>query len=369
LLPEEVGVVRIDLKHRSVAGGLAAVAMCMHIVGLAGSAVGIDPGRPTVPAFGRKLYHLGGPASRTPTEGSVTAAEIAAIERKAGLRVATLAVHGRLEYWRQAIAKFRASLRQAVFGAIAFDYDGTLCGAAERWAGPGADIAERLTDLLRAGVLLGIATGRGKSVRKDIQRLLPDRSLWDKILVGYHNGGEIAWLSDNTQPPEGPLDDSLRPIFDAVCEENGLSQLVNVEGKLRQITFELQQEADDDEAWPVVERLIRRHAGTGVTLVRSSHSLDALAPGVSKRLLVERVREELARVSRLGAVLCIGDKGKWPGNDFALLEEPHSLSVDEVSPDPATCWNLAAPGERCVPATLGYLRAIQAEQGQFTIDL
>ncbi len=277
---------------------------------------------------------------------------------------------GRLEAWRQALAKFRAGLRRTTFGAVVFDYDGTICGAAERWDGPGADIAERLTELLHGGVLLGVATGRGKSVRKDLQRILPDRSLWDRVLVGYHNGGEIAWLRDDDQPPEtGPLHDALRPLLDAVIEEGRLSGAVKVDGKLHQITFELSHEGDCGEVWPVVEQLVRRHAGPGVTVVRSSHSLDALAPGVSKSLLVDRVREELARLGRPSAVLCIGDKGRWPGNDFALLQEPHSLSVDEVSPDPATCWNLASPGDCCVPATLAYLRAFRVGRGQFTIEL
>lgn len=54
-------------------------------------------------------------------------------------------------------------------------------------------------------------------------------------------------------------------------------------------------------------------------------------------------------------ILCIGDKGRWPGNDFDLLSEPFSLSVDEVSSDPVTCWNLAPAGYRGIQATLYYL--------------
>lgn len=369
LLPEEVAVVRIDLEHQAVASAVAAVAVGMHVVGLAGSAAGIDPGRPSVPPFGRKLYHLGG-TTLHPAAALPTGDESAAIERKAGLRVASLSARGRLDDWRKALTAYRTALRQTAFGAVAMDYDGTLCGAAERWDGPGAEVAGCLTDLLRAGVLLGVATGRGKSVRKDLRRILPDRELWDRVLVGYHNGGEIAWLADDALPPEdGQLDDALRPVLDAVRADGWLAGRVKVEGKLRQITFELPREADGGEVWPAVERLVRRHAGPGVSLVRSSHSLDALAPGVSKRLLVARVREELAALGRPEGVLCVGDKGRWPGNDFALLEEPHSLSVDEVSPDPGTCWNLAPPGERCVPATLAYLRAFRVGDRRFTVEL
>jgi hydroxymethylpyrimidine pyrophosphatase-like HAD family hydrolase len=226
-----------------------------------------------------------------------------------------------------------------------------------------------LADLVRAGILVGIATGRGKSVRKDLRKILPDRSHWDRVLVGYHNGGEIGWLSDDAQPPETiKLDRSLHPIEAAMRAEPRLTRAVKMEAKLRQITLELPRESECLEVWNLAETLVRRQATAGVTLVRSSHSIDVLAPGVSKRLLVDRLRQELSQAGRAGSILCIGDKGRWPGNDFAFLEETLSLSVDEASSDPSTCWNLAAPGERCVSATLTYLRSLRIDAGQFTIE-
>jgi hypothetical protein len=68
-------------------------------------------------------------------------------------------------------------------------------------------------------------------------------------------------------------------------------------------------------------------------------------------------------------VLCIGDRGCWSGNDFDLLREPFSLSVDEVSPDPTTCWNLAPAGHRGVQATLDYLGAMQVGDSGLHLDL
>jgi hypothetical protein len=67
--------------------------------------------------------------------------------------------------------------------------------------------------------------------------------------------------------------------------------------------------------------------------------------------------------------LCIGDKGHWPGNDCDILSTPYSLSVDEVSPDPKSCWNLAPAGHRCVQATDDYLRALHVASGFFTLDV
>jgi hypothetical protein len=73
--------------------------------------------------------------------------------------------------------------------------------------------------------------------------------------------------------------------------------------------------------------------------------------------VVERVAE-MAGGGR--PVLRIGDRGRWPGNDFSLLDSAHSLSADEVSPDPKGAWNLAQAGHRGSQATLGYLRTLKS---------
>ena len=63
LLPKDIPVAKFEVGG-GVPGCLQAVALSIHITGQAGKARGIDPGRPSVPAFGRKLYHLNGAVSR-----------------------------------------------------------------------------------------------------------------------------------------------------------------------------------------------------------------------------------------------------------------------------------------------------------------
>ena len=48
---------------------------------------------------------------------------------------------------------------------------------------------------------------------------------------------------------------------------------------------------------------------------------------------------------------------------FELLRGPYSLSVDQLSVDPTTCWNLAPIGQRGVQVTLGLCRALQNATG------
>jgi hypothetical protein len=363
LLPKVVPARTVHLPADGFSGTLAGVVAGMHIAGLAGKARGIDPGRPRVPNFGRRLYHLRLP---TPAEapGDLPPGEAAAIERKSGLTVANLRNRGELSGWLQAYGSFTASLRAARFRAVVFDYDGTLCGASDRYSGLRADLVGHLVRLLRGGVAVGIATGRGKSVRNDLRLAIADTALWDKVLLGYHNGGEIAALSDESVPPEGPLDAALAPLEAPLRGHPRLAGRAAVEAKLRQIALEFGAGVAPDEAWAAVEQVVRASA-TQVTLVRSSHSIDVLAPGVSKAALVERLSQKVAG----GDVLCLGDRGRWPGNDHQLLAGQFGLSVDEVSPDPLACWNLAPPGARGVEAALYYLERLVVRNGVVTIDL
>jgi hydroxymethylpyrimidine pyrophosphatase-like HAD family hydrolase/fructoselysine-6-P-deglycase FrlB-like protein len=366
LLPEEVAVLRVDLGDDGIKGALTSITLALHLAGLAAEARGIDPGRPSVPTFGRKIYHLHAMSS-PPLPPDMTEAEKAAIERKARASIITLSAQGQLQSWREAYATFLRALRGTHFGAIIFDYDGTLCGPSERFTGPQSAVSQQLTTLLKAGVLVGIATGRGKSVRTDLRQAVTDPTLWKHVLVGYHNGSEIAFLDDDTQPPaRGELHESLRAIEAAIRAHPQLVRIGKSEAKNRQITLEGVPAEAAEEAWETMEQLLREIASPGVTALRSSHSIDVLAPKVSKRALIECIRSSVGAAT---PILCIGDRGRWPGNDFSLLSEPLSLSVDEVSSDKGTCWNLASPGRKCVDATLEYLHAMHAKSGALKVKL
>src|SRR5690606_34656684 len=113
----------------------------------------------------------------------------AAIHRKAGVSAARLADAGELARWREALEAFRRRLLEPVFRAIALDYDGTLVDTRHRFEAVTPEIKSQLRRLLGAGVQLAIATGRGASVRRDLQAALP-KSLWENVMIGYYNGAE-----------------------------------------------------------------------------------------------------------------------------------------------------------------------------------
>ena len=368
LIPKHVPVAQLDVADGGI-GSLQAIVLSFYIAGEAGLARRIDPGRPSVPAFGRRLYHLnagyGGKRA-----GAIAAAEAAAISRKAGASITTLASRGELPFWREAYAAFRAGLEERQFRAVVFDYDGTLCDAAERYDGPGPGVVQTMVELLRAGVQVGIATGRGKSVRKDLLARIKSPALRARVLIGYHNGAEIGVLADDSQPPVGlKIDESLEEISALLNSDPRLAALAKIEAGHKQLTLEFLDCTAAEEVWESVQNGLSRCGAVGISALRSSHSVDVLAPGVTKRHVVDAIRRSVDSGSSPAPVLTIGDRGRWPGNDFALLQEPFSLSVDDVSADPSTCWNLASPGNRCAAALREYFQSMRLGNGFVTLNI
>jgi hypothetical protein len=247
---------------------------------------------------------------------------------------------------------------------VVLDYDGTLCETKQRQQGLSTEVAAALTRIARAGLTIGIITGRGKSVREDLQRELP-ASLWKKFLIGYYNGSDIASLEDTTRPLTGNCCEGLAQIEAFLKCNHALAGVCDYEARPSQIQVNPSSLRPITHVWEVLQHSITA-TSSRASVVRSGHSFDVLADGVSKRAILDKLRQ----VSH-EAILCIGDSGRWPGNDFALLTDEFSLSVHEVSSDLKTCWNLARPGERGVAATLYYLRSLRpsSTKGQMTLNL
>lgn len=368
LLPRGVPVVRLHAHGTGVIANLAALVQVMMVTGTAGSARGIDPGDPGVPSFGRKVYHMRVFGARTAVTRRLSGREQAAIERKSNASVDTLAFQGQLTRWRRHYRSFVKRLAGASFCGVVLDYDGTLCDDSERFGSLPHSMGAELNRLLRGKAVLGIATGRGKSVRKALRDVL-DQQLWSRVVVGYYNGGDIGVLSDDAHPDGSEsVDSSLRPLLDVLRGNPFVTASAKITARRPQITIEPNSHSHDDQLWAVLQHVLCRGSLTGIAVLRSSHSVDVTAPGVCKRAVVARLRE-LAGVQSTCPVLCIGDRGCWPGNDFSLLSEPYSLSVEEVSPEPESCWNLAAPGQRGARATIEILRRLRAKKGKLQLKL
>ena len=360
LLPVGVPQARIAFEGSANAAPLASLLAALRITGWAGVSRGIDPGRPGVPKFGRKLYHLPLPRpQRVVGLPRLTPRETAAITRKAGADPRNLAASGELAHWREALATFRNRLRHARFAGIVLDYDGTVVDTRHRIHPPEPEMAAEIARLAEGGAHIAVATGRGKSVRRDLQFRLP-RTLWPLVIVGYYNGAEVASLDDEGTPDGSRIAcTALRSLSEALRRHPEISRSVCQEDRLSQITLHATRVTPVGRLWDLVYHVIRLIGTDNVGVTRSGHSVDIVAAGVSKLNVVQRLRETIGSAP----VLVIGDRGRWPGNDHELLSEPFSLGVDEISVDPATCWHLGEPGQRGPTVTLEYLSALKAHDG------
>lgn len=356
LLPRTIPQCEITVDA-GLNGSLAAIGYSILLAQIAGDAKEIDPGRPHVPTFGRKLYHLKAMPRLYHTATSADERMNLAVERKSRHPVASLTARGDLDRWVQQYRSFVEHLGQAKIRAVVIDYDGTLCAPQSRLLGPSDQVIQRLQSILDAGVAVAIATGRGKSVREALRKRLTSSQHRAHVIVGYHNGAEIGSLADTSCPPaDQPLAAELTEVADALRQSSVLQRHAVVEAKGRQVTVEFLPDADGCAVFAEVLRVSRiPRSRDDLSIATSSHSIDVIPAAVSKSNVVRHLINSLGLDDGAASILCIGDRGRPPGNDADLLRHPLSLSVDEVNGDPATCWSLAKPEARFDVACLEYL--------------
>lgn len=362
LVPSGIPQARIAFDGGPNTTAIASLLAALKIAGWAGLTRGIDPGRPSVPEFGRKIYHLSLPRLQEARLPGLTRRDTAAITRKAGTNPQRLSELGELDQWKRALAEFRTRLHEARFGGIVLDYDGTVVDTRYRFMPAEPHMGAELARLLEAGVIVAVATGRGASVRRHLQSLVP-RALWPRVLVGYYNGAEVSPLDDD-ESPDGSSEPcaSLRPLAEALRRRPELSKCAQQKDRPFQITLleaKAKRSMQRGRVCELVRHLILLTNSRNVNVTCSGHSIDIVAPGVSKLNAVRRLRDVIGDAP----ILTVGDRGRWPGNDFELLREPFALGVNEISIDPATCWHLGEPGQRGPTVTFDYLSALKEDDG------
>lgn len=364
LIPSRIPTVRLNIPHSEPLSNIAALVHVFYLVAFAGKAEGIDPGRPGVPLFGRNIYNLGFSYKQSSSSRSSWASEAMAIQRKIGSIASSTPQKTQLRTWRNAYRTFVNALARARLRAVVMDYDGTLCDTPDRFKPLSTEVTRELVRLLKHGMIIGIATGRGKSARKELGRAIPP-ALQGRVVVGYYNGADIGSLGDKLHPtPEQRPAGMMRTIAAAFKADLRLAHFAHCEFRSNQISVAPKGVTSIEQVWEVCHEIVSNVNVPGINVLRTSHSVDVLAPGVSKVKVIRHIENTFPDCAGK-ETLCIGDQGGWSCNDYDLLRQPLSLSVNQVSYDPMTCWNLAPSGHSGLQATLDYLSAIRPYKGHF----
>lgn len=357
-LPKDVPVIYIETELETHQATIDMLLKAFHFVNDLGEARGIDPGRPGVPGYGRVLYNLDYfklTNSILPNEKTLDVA----VRRKlgaAGTENANL-----WEHYSKACQLFVRQLNRSRFTTISFDYDGTLSAPDHKSRYTNClreDIKDALTQLLENGARIVVATGRGKSVGEVFQNSI-DKKYWPLIKIGYYNGACPLALGDEAQLEEWkcqPFDRELKELSDELRRRLP-EDCINYELTERnmQLSIEkLKTVSDAEVLYSTCQEIIWDKLLKGIHVWRSSHSMD---------IVVYHEVSKLRVIENTANTLCIGDYGSVEGNDYELLTCPASLSVDKVSKNAESCWNIAPSGMKGLDATLYYLSRLIVTKG------
>ncbi len=356
LLPDEVPIVRIAIEETGAIGSLIALYSIIRMTGVYGQLRDLDPGKPGVPPYGSRLYRLNAWSLRD----SLSSVPEIAIMRKAQASIPALRRSGGFEAWMSRFWSFLEAIEAVEYTGIALDYDGTICDRKDRFAGIATPVRDALTSVIERGVPITVITGRGRSVGHALREAIP-QSCWNNIRVAYYNGSELHPLAY-----DGVLEDTLvtSTILDklkAQIQAHPSLMSLSVEMRRNQLSIATGIYMSPEAIHKTVFDLISADSIEGVRVMTSSHSVDVLLPAASKLT-------PLVQSNRVSNILCIGDSGEWPGNDFELLSHVGSLSCYRTSRLPDRCWHISPVGWRNSQATLHYLASLRHSSSGFRID-
>jgi len=363
LMPSDVPTLTMSTGGGTPLDIIAGIVAQMHLISQIANELQKDPGRPDVPKFGRDLYYTElnkfiPKPEESGDRGEKSKYEVLGARWPAKLR------HGSMQ---RKLDLYKRGLERQPFKSIVFDYDGTLCASQRKDAPPSEPILRELIKLAEAGIVIGIASGRGGSIQEHLRAELP-KELWHMFKLGLYNGGWITSVGEERQESHG-TSEFLSHVTRII---RGLKDLGVPIENIRptqpfQVSIRFWEGIATDQMWFVIADALR-HAGLDVSrIVRSKHSVDVLADGVGKSRLIAQVIQEF-KIEPY-QILTIGDQGAWPGNDSALLEHRYSLSVDLPSRRMDRGWKFSPQHKSDVDATLWYLERIKTNDATFILDL
>ena len=362
-LPDNISVLKIETEINGADGTIDLLWKAFYLIAQIGRAQGIDPGRPGVPDFGTDLYHLHY-AKLINQSSEQSDARTQAILRKIRYSSPEIIPANLWRIYADKYDEFINRMKRTSFGAIAFDYDGTLSSNDEKSRYKeqlSPEVKKSLERLLKAGIPVAIVSGRGKSIAKMLKKEFADYRFL--IYVGYYNGACVCRLEDEksiTDFRNGDIDNQLASMKNDLLHRCPWVQENEMEERNCQLTITTQMHRD--LVSKICNEIILSNGYDALQVWESSHSLDVVVRAKADKRNILKMFPDTN-------VLFIGDSGDFQGNDFQMLSTPYSLSVDKTSVDPDSCWNIVPQGLSGVRATLWYLSKLMVKNNAFRIKL
>jgi hypothetical protein len=254
----------LNTKFHGALGGIDQLRQVSFFVSEAGKAESIDPGRPGVPEFGSRIYHIEWlPKSANLREKNRTAW----LQRKcASTCLPQLVVSDFL-------SKFMLKLQAAKFGGIVFDYDGTLCDSIERFGLVHETIGKMLNNFLSMGIPIGIATGRGKSAQTALQSAII-KEFWGNCFIGNYNGAIVLPLDQDVRAYKKIVSEEIENACSIILKDPILRDCISVEKGHRQASISPKAKTLMNCVSVRLHEVLSNQPG--LKIVQSSHSIDLL---------------------------------------------------------------------------------------------
>ena len=350
-LPAETHVIRLDSSLSWPGSALDLLVKSAKLIQQPASLARLDPANPSVPPFGRHLYHL-----TVRSNGRITETPI---QRKLSEAIEDSLYSNVYASYRKSLDTWINLMSSTDFAGLVMDYDGTACATRDRFDIPAENVRKAIGLLLANNVKLGFASGRGKSLYSDLRKWVP-ASHWHNVFLGLYNGAVSLTLADQLPSLEGapsePLMEAQRRL-----EDFDSAGILTVKARAHQLSVQQARQAAIPltSLYELVASVMNRAPAVPVSIRVSGHSLDVVKPETSKTAVLEAVQD--ATGSR--EVIAVGDQGQRGGNDYDLLASmPYTLSVDRCSADPTRCWNLNTPPSRGPEGLVKYLRALKTRR-------
>ncbi len=351
-VPRQVTVVKCALPTDQATATVVGLLIVMALVEMVASVLNQDPGQPVVPDFARRIHALDISSLLPHPVGSSSNPKLAALE--ASMTRAAAA---------QAGARFIDRLRNARFTALVLDFDGTLCETPRRFEGLDERLEPIVIGLLKSGLTIAFASGRGNSLYDDLRERLPNETR-SQCFLGCYSGSFVmplteAWPDITADPQLSAIRDRLQAL--GIVKERGFT----LSARMAQLTIRSTNGDGIDILFTLCSSLVSELAGWRV--FRSAHSVDILTPAAAKNAVVNFLGNRLG-VNPLTEVCRIGDRGEQFGNDSELLAEGLGLSVDGVGTDPNSCWLFGEPSLGPVGRAAHYLGSLIVKDGKTHFD-